>query len=325
MQLKALIDSVKTDKLMEGWLNKKRGSLLWQKRYVVLTEDYMIYYQSDNTLNSPKFAIPLKDISIQRQPGTREFVFEVTSPLMNEKKRMFSSSTKKSILFQCASEEILQGWLKPLKSIAGIEVALRPVPPNYINMALINLWVSSIDLDGNTALHILACYQILDHPLSPLRSNHAMLKELRSRSSSLMRQPEDAVKYAAWLIENGCPINAQNKDGYTAMHLLVSCTTEHFDQELMHCLVCKGADMDTLKDINNCTVMDVVSKSSNVLMSSYLIELIKSKSQFIKQRASYMKRVDALRGYSYMSLYLSDCTLRNHRLIDSVTDDVDDL
>jgi hypothetical protein len=325
MQLKALMDSVKTDKLMEGWLNKKRGSILWQKRYVVLTEDYMIYYQSDNTLNSPKFAIPLKDISIQRQPGTREFVFEVTSPLMNEKKRMFSSSTKKSILFQCASEEILQGWLKPLKSIAGIQVALRPVAPNYINMKVINLWASSTDVDGNTALHVLACYQIPDHPLSPLRCNNALLKELRSRRALLMIQPEEAVKYAAWLIENGCSINAQNREGNTALHLLVACATEHFDKELMHCLVCKGADVDTVRDIDNCTVIDAASKSSNLLLSSYLAELIESKSRLIKQRASYVKAVDPLRGYSYLSIYLSDCILRNHRLVQPSTDDDDGL
>jgi ankyrin repeat protein len=140
-----------------------------------------------------------------------------------------------------------------------------------------------------------------------------------------MIQPEEAVKYAAWLIENGCSINAQNREGNTALHLLVACATEHFDKELMHCLVCKGADVDTVRDIDNCTVIDAASKSSNLLLSSYLAELIESKSRLIKQRASYVKAVDPLRGYSYLSIYLSDCILRNHRLVHPSTDDDDGL
>ncbi len=79
--------------LKDGWLKKKRGGMMWQKRWFVLNEDYFIYYKSDATISNPKFAIPLLGCTVQRLAGSAPII-ELTSPAMAEKKSYFGSSNK---------------------------------------------------------------------------------------------------------------------------------------------------------------------------------------------------------------------------------------
>jgi hypothetical protein len=100
--------------LKSGWLKKRRGGMFWQKRFFVLTEDFFIYYNSEDSMNKPMFAIPLMGCSVKRVPG-KENIMEVTSPHMGDKRSIFGSSSKKAFMLCTDTEVELQEWLMPLK------------------------------------------------------------------------------------------------------------------------------------------------------------------------------------------------------------------
>jgi hypothetical protein len=301
MSLKQTINnSVGKDTLKQGWLRKKRGGMMWQRRYMVLTEDYIIYYKNEQSLHLPKFAIPLEDLSVQRLPG-RELAFEITSPNMPDKKTMFGSSNKKAMAFLADSEQDLQEWISPLKSIAGVEENLRPAgsaapPIEYVNLVVRRLWASQADRRGNTALHCLAS------SLNGYRP-HAGVAESRIL---------DAVQYAAWLIEHGCPVNAQNDLGQTALHICAyefsaSAAPTVGSRELMRCLILKGADGTKLRDSNGYTAMDAVAASKQLSKNAkkFLGDLFKIRADPTGTLSSVEAAQDRkLKGYAYLSLYV---------------------
>jgi hypothetical protein len=59
--------------IKQGWLKKKRGGFTWQKRWAVLTEDYLLYYVNNMPLSldnlKPKFGISLQGCTIVRAQG----------------------------------------------------------------------------------------------------------------------------------------------------------------------------------------------------------------------------------------------------------------
>lgn len=305
MSLKQTLNaSVGNDTLKQGWLKKKRGGMMWQRRYMVLTEDYIIYYKNDQSLHLPKFAIPLEDLTITRLTSVNELAFEITSPNMPEKRTMFGSSNKKAMQFMAESEQDLQEWILPLKVIAGVEEKLRPesssgdgsgkgdtTPITYINFVIRQLWAAQTDHKGNTPLHLLASHLSSHRPLSG-------------------ESGEEVVKLAAWLIEHGCPVNAQNAQGQTALHV---CANEFSagsesclgHRELMRCLILKGADGSRLRDYNGDTALDVIGASSRISQSlkKHLDEFFNSLSA--KPAVTLKDMAGAkLKGYSYLSLFV---------------------
>jgi ankyrin repeat protein len=279
----ALNTSVGNDTLKQGWLKKKRGGMMWLRRFVVLTEDYIIYYKNEQSLHLPKFAIPLEDITVRRPPNTKELSFEVTSPNMVEKKSFFGNSSssggKKSIQFLVESEQDLQEWMLPLKLIAGVEENLRPpnssAPPiTYVNLLVRQLWVSQRDHQGNTPLHVLAFLSrnreklrlyLKDKPYAEKENADAGAVNEKTFAKAAAEQ---VVQLAAWLIESGCPVNAQNSRGQTALHccaydfrksIVNETNASCCHRELMRCLLLKGADLTKVRDRKGCTPLEVIS------------------------------------------------------------------
>jgi hypothetical protein len=224
----ALHKSVGTSSLKSGWLKKKRGGMMWQKRWMVLTEDYIIYYKNPQTINNPKFAIPLQGCTIQRLPGSKDPIFELIAPNMGEKKSIFGSSTKKSMNFLCESEKDLQEWLLPLKAVAGVGT-FRTTPVHYVNTDLRKLWVTMEDIENEIALHSLM--------KSPLLMSSSGKKS--SASAPDDHFIEDIIAVVAWLIEFGSNINHQNIRGETPLFVAIS---NLIDPRIVRCLLVKGAD-----------------------------------------------------------------------------------
>jgi hypothetical protein len=300
-------NSVGKDTLKQGWLKKKRGGVMWQRRYMVLTEDYIIYYKSDQTMNQPKFAIPLEELSVHRLPGNRELVFEITSPNMPDKKTMFGSSNKKSMAFMADSEQDLQEWILPLKAIAGVEETQRPAgsPIDYANMVVRQLWATQRDRRGSTALHLLA----------------SSIHGYRPQGEAAETRVGDAVQLAAWLIEHGCDVNAQNDAGHTALHVLVyeyspSMALTVGSRELMRCLILKGADGSRVRDNSGSTALDAINSSKQLGkgLKRFLADLFKIRSDTGSgQGKPAASQQNKLKGYTYLSLYLGDVALPSER------------
>mmetsp|Transcript_24289 Transcript_24289/g.34812 ORF Transcript_24289/g.34812 Transcript_24289/m.34812 type:complete len:685 (-) Transcript_24289:302-2356(-) len=72
-----------------GWLRKRKNGVIWQRRWAVLTEDHLTYYRSPDTLDQPKFTMPLKDCSVVRLDG-KDPIIEVRSPHIVEKRSILS-------------------------------------------------------------------------------------------------------------------------------------------------------------------------------------------------------------------------------------------
>jgi len=224
----ALHMSVGNSSLKSGWLKKKRGGMMWQKRWVVLTEDYMIYYKNPQSINNPKFAIPLEGCTVQRLTGSKDPIVELIAPNMGEKKTLFGSSTKKSMTFLAESEKDLQEWLIPLKAVAGVGTLRTSNPVKYINTDIRRLWVNVQDIENDTPLHTLV--KVLS---GQLKAQH---------DSNYIERPvniEDAIHFICWIVEFGCPVNAQNLRGETALFLAV---VSNLDKNIVRALMLKGAD-----------------------------------------------------------------------------------
>ena len=296
-------NSAAKDTLKQGWLRKKRGGMMWQRRYMVLTEDYIIYYKNEQSLHLPKFAIPLEGLTVHRLPGNGDLAFEINSPSMPEKKTIFGSSNKKAMSFMAESEQDLQEWLLPLKVIAGVEENLRPsgsdaAPIVYANMVIRQLWVSQTDRRGNTPLHWLA----------------ARMHGYRPNDDAALSRIGDAVRLAAWFIEHGCNVNAQNDQGQTALHIcayefLASAVGTVGSREFMRCLVLKGADGSKLRDQQGNTALEAIGASAQIskALRTYLGDLFKIRTE----SAATMRKSEGggdstvkLKGYSYLSFYV---------------------
>lgn len=277
---KAVNLSVKNNILKSGWLKKKRGGMMWQKRWVVLTEDYLVYYGSPQTMLAPKFAISLKDSTLSRLPG-KDPIIEISSIHMPEKKSLFGGSVKKTIGFLAENEIELQEWLMPLKSVIGIGTfrinSNKPV--HYVNYEIRKLWTSILDKKNQTPLHYLAMnlYQGLVSAV-------------------------DEIEIACWLIENGCNLNTRDKDGNTPLHLAIS---NGSTKELVRCFVIKGSDI-TIKNNSNRTAISLLDKSKTnhddvlKVLSSTL--KLTSSTYIEKNRLAFDNR---LKGFSYLTIFFT--------------------
>jgi hypothetical protein len=121
-----------------------------------------------------------------------------------------------------------------------------------------------------------------------------------SSCSLSISNTSNAIKFAYWLIENGCPVNATNKLGMTAMHLCVimffyyassssssipsssssSSTVSWFDyhRSLILCLLNRGgADVMNIRNNHGLSVLDLLRDDlpflNNGSVLNYGIEL----------------------------------------------------
>ena len=122
MEIKrAVHSSVDKGLIKEGWLKKKRDGLLWHKRWVVLSDDFIVIFKSPASLNNPNTAIPLQGCTVSRLANSKEPVLEVSSPNIEEKKGFFGGSGNRSFYLLAESEKELQDWLMPLRAVTGGE------------------------------------------------------------------------------------------------------------------------------------------------------------------------------------------------------------
>lgn len=346
-RLKVLRRSVDDHTLKSGWLRKKRAGLLWQRRWMVLTEDYLVYHKGVQA--PPQFAYPLDGCTVERV-ASRDFVIEMTAPRMGEKKSRFRASPKKSFLLQFDDESSLQQWLLPLRAVAGVEGGLRESPPvKYIHVELRELWVRAVDQDGNTPLHHLAlncATKGLVHSNSPVDGELKKGVEIKlakgTNKKHQRRGAMDVVRVAAWLIARGCSVVAQNRDGDTALHLAVrnwkdlSLSTANGQEvkteatplkrvssrrgsgdraegtglkDLVRCLLLRGgrAGATQLRNQQGQTVLEQVEGTGD---SKGVQQLFSSKNFYkLPEWPDSYPGAIKMKGYSYLSLYFGDCSI----------------
>ena len=72
--------------IKEGWLKKKDSDgLIWHRRWVILTSDFLAIFKSQTSLNTPSAAIPLAGCVITRLKDNLT-AWEITSPHITAKK-----------------------------------------------------------------------------------------------------------------------------------------------------------------------------------------------------------------------------------------------
>jgi hypothetical protein len=266
--------SISNTKLLEGWLKKRRGGFMWQRRWIVLSEDYIVYYNS-NTVSAkdPKFAIPLEGCNVQRVPGTREPIFEIFAPNMSSKRTFFGSSSKKSMTFLCESEEDLQRWLIPLRAMSGVDT-LRTSAVSYIKMELYQVLLNSEDKSGNFPLHCLI---------------------IAASAKSIEQQIGGPyLKVLSWFIESGSLVSHQNQEGNTPLHLALLLRVHPL---LVKCLLLKGADTKSKRNANGQTTMELFRSNTEyqALYGNYFGDFAGSKLVDFPLK---------MKGYSYFSVFV---------------------
>ena len=251
LPLSPVHSSVEKELVKEGWLKKKDSDgLLWHKRWIVLSSEYLVVFKSPTSLNSPSLVVPLSGGgTVLRQ---KDNVIEVCVPLSAQMGPGLGSQggrkglglgfitgerTKKGNLtfsLLTESEKEFQEWVLPLRALLGGQgstirlstyyhgiinvyycppvTSLRSGRVQLVHLELRELWASSRDKDGRTPLHTLTYYS--HHRWS--NSGNEVAGESASPFPSVQE-----TDVAAWLIAHGCQVNAQDGQGNTPLHLLL--------------------------------------------------------------------------------------------------------
>jgi hypothetical protein len=102
--------------LKQGWLQKKRSGLFWQTRWVLLSDEYLMYNKTQLNFNDePSFIISIKDCCFSKLNG-RPNVIKISSPQIDASKKNNSfliSRQKKNDVLYLYCENIVQSheWL----------------------------------------------------------------------------------------------------------------------------------------------------------------------------------------------------------------------
>ena len=106
--------------LKTGWLSKKKEGNAYRRRWCVLTQDKLSYFQQPRDA-VPKGVVPLLGCAFKRVtgPSVEGACFALTSPLI--KKPSFfgiaggSADTAQTMYFQAESESELLQWIAPTR------------------------------------------------------------------------------------------------------------------------------------------------------------------------------------------------------------------
>ena len=112
-----------------GWMLKKKGGVIWQKRWLVLTADTLAYYRSTDLLRKPKFSMPLRGCIVRKVDG-KDPIISVSSPFIIDKKKSFMgmgrrglddiTPSMRTLTLRAENDEDLQQWLLPLQAVAAV-------------------------------------------------------------------------------------------------------------------------------------------------------------------------------------------------------------
>lgn len=284
-----------------GWLLKQPslGYSRWHRRWLVLCEDSISYYSTADTATSKaRRTLMLSSCVVKRVVGHKlDHCFEIISEDVSHRRPFLGSKQPRRLLFKASSEDELQSWLKYLCGLTGsiVPIGVTNAPSTrYVNFELRERWVSAVDKDMDTALHI-------------------MVRHNKGRNI-------EAVKQIAWLVDNGCAVNAQNAHGHTALHLAVEGGA---NRDMIRCLLSKGADVSKIEDNEGRTVLDLSAAQLKSEESEHAGEIVtdgRSKQLLHELLLRHLEEVKlyeqyyffaefrlSLRlftGYTYLSLYL---------------------
>lgn len=227
-----------------GWLDKRRSTGKWQRRWCVATETRFEYYhhQKDYLMGRPPAnSIALASSMLRKTesphlPGElldkRTGFFEIHSSDLLRVKR----NKEGRLYFKAKSDEEAYQWLVPLRVLCK-EHNLAPAQggaARFVDTAARQALVRIVNKAGETPLHFAAKY--------PADSSGA------TEAQSIAR-----VQIASWLTESGADVNAMSSTGETAVYL--SMKNRHV--ALGGALCRKGANLG-LKTAKGVSAMELV-------------------------------------------------------------------
>eukprot|EP01033_Poteriospumella_lacustris_P017499 gene17499-12515_t len=108
---------------------------------------------------------------------------------------------------------------------------------------------------------------------------------------------DEAVKMIAWLVENGCPVNMQNADGDTPLHVAL---TEQTDPLVVRALILRGANPRTVKNHDGKSCFDILNGDAHI-RKTYADEMAYAIN--LPPRGPVHGFDGKMKGYSYLSIY----------------------
>lgn len=231
--------------LHSGWLQKLSTSDKLQRRYVVLFSNKIGYFNSYNGSDGPPdiknatdVLLTSVDLTVVRHNGDMEYSF-----ILDSLGDLKSIKGKKRFIFKASSKEDYHQWLKALSQVTTVATTRDPgsssqtSPVNLVNPLITKLWVSEVNSFGNTPLHSLACVQVI-------KQDPTIQKISLATMAAEFEDAYHILSFAAWLLENGCGIDAINLQGKTALDLAV--LNQSYD--LASFLVRKGASITGVQE-----------------------------------------------------------------------------
>lgn len=204
--------------LQTGSLQKLSSGDKFQKRYVVLTINKLMYYNSEKDFqNNPKTPSDTLLVAIDQTVIRHSFDSDLTF-ILDSLADLVSSKGKRRFVFKASSKEEYYLWLRALSQVTTIvttkdpSTTTNPISVNIINNQISRIWVTEVNSNGDTPLHRLAQNTIVKHDDTV---NHVSYATAASEFDDLYQ----LISVAAWLIDNGCPIDVCNREGYTAFDL----------------------------------------------------------------------------------------------------------
>lgn len=224
-----------------------------------------------------------------------------------------SSGNVKTSVFSIKAENEceIQQWYSALRAYTKSTFIRQSTTEGgdllYINLNIRALWVSAVDKNGDTPLHLLARSVFVKTPLEP-----------------------EAAKFASWLIEMGCPINARNNQGNTALHIAVgrksssNSASSSSSANAISALFCmtllkKGADNALIKNNAGLSVTDVLRANASTVnavaaknVALYIVSLRRASGGItvpIDDLSNKIPYEQLLPRSSYLSLYFEQLSL----------------
>lgn len=248
-----------------GWIKKlgsKFGFKYYKKRYAVLTEEYIVFYRAVN--KRPAGCIPIDGAIITRLSGSEPIIsIKLPDNTVMDKKRHLKHTL---YTLKLESEADVQDWQTPMKVAAGVR-PFRETPINYINLNIRSAWCELVDNRGRTALHALA----------------AMSSDLH------LSKEEDAITTAAWLLENGCSLEAKDSEKKSPIQVALDSKFNALQAFLLR----RKQSLDALDPRN----------PSRISISALGLAQLESRKAVVKEPQQLLQTMK-LKGFSYLQLYL---------------------
>jgi ankyrin repeat protein len=258
-----------------GWLRKSStllGFKTFKRRWCALTEESFVLYKGVN--KKPAGYIPIEGCVVERAAGS-DPIITIKNPVSSAgtKKSMFSNESEHAAFTMKAdTETIAQEWLTPLKIAAGVR-PFRDTPIRHLNLGLRSKWVKLFNKQERTALHFVA-------GISP------EIQKIRS---------EEAIRVAAWLLENGCDIDQKDFEGKTPLQHAIA----QSNPSMIAFLTNRRAALSTLSTDEASTVRISVSVLNRASMES-------SKALGSEPPSSHLLRAMQLKGFSYLQIHFEN-------------------